>query len=44
MPFPDRDAKSGTALSYTKRAQNYSQTLINHKSIIPLLAPSKRVN
>lgn len=32
MPFPDRDAKSGTAFSCTERAQNYSQTLMSDKS------------
>lgn len=41
MPFPDRDAKSGIALPWSKRAQTYSQTLMSHKSITSLLAASK---
>lgn len=41
MPFPDRDAKSGIALPWSKRAQTYSQTQMSHKSITFLLAASK---
>lgn len=41
MPFPDRDAKSGITLPWSKRAQTYSQTRMSHKSTTFLLAASK---